>query len=370
MDFLPVSTSDSVGLDRVELIEVILVLIAFSLLLASLAVNRQIMVSGLRRNERAFRDLYENIGEGVFRSTLDGHMISANPSLVRLNGFETEAQMLREVNDIAGHWYVDPNRRAEIHQMLLADGRVAGVISEVCRYRTRERIWIEENTRLVRDEKTGEPLYYDGTVREVTETVRRTELQVRYDKITSIMSGCLYQHRRRPAGSSTMPYASQGLINLFGVAPEDVAEDASVLSRFIHADDMDRIRDSLDHSAKTLAVWQCEYRVVLPGGLEKWIFAHAVPEREPDGSTLWHGFLTDVSERKRSEAKIYDLAYLDALTRLPNKSSLLEGLAKAVEQSAETGNWGALLFIDLDQFKILNYTKGHRGGDRLLRAGA
>ena len=133
MDFLPVSTSDSVGLDRVELIEVILVLIAFSLLLASLAVNRQIMVSGLRRNERAFRDLYENIGEGVFRSTLDGHMISANPSLVRLNGFETEAQMLREVNDIAGHWYVDPNRRAEIHQMLLADGRVAGVISEVCR---------------------------------------------------------------------------------------------------------------------------------------------------------------------------------------------------------------------------------------------
>ena len=368
MDFLPVSTSDSVGLDRVELIEVILVLIAFSLLLASLAVNRQIMVSGLRRNERAFRDLYENIGEGVFRSTLDGHMISANPSLVRLNGFETEAQMLREVNDIAGHWYVDPNRRAEIHQMLLADGRVAGVISEVCRYRTRERIWIEENTRLVRDEKTGEPLYYDGTVREVTETVRRTELQVRYDKITSIMSGCLYQHRRRPAGSSTMPYASQGLINLFGVAPEDVAEDASVLSRFIHADDMDRIRDSLDHSAKTLAVWQCEYRVVLPGGLEKWIFAHAVPEREPDGSTLWHGFLTDVSERKRSEAKIYDLAYLDALTRLPNKSSLLEGLAKAVEQSAETGNWGALLFIDLDQFKILNDTKGHRVGDRLLRA--
>ena len=368
MDFLPVSTLDSVGLDRVELIEVILVLIAFSLLLASLAVNRQIMVSGLRRNERAFRDLYENIGEGVFRSTLDGHMISANPSLVRLNGFETEAQMLREVNDIAGHWYVDPNRRAEIHQMLLADGRVAGVISEVCRYRTRERIWIEENTRLVRDEKTGEPLYYDGTVREVTETVRRTELQVRYDKITSIMSGCLYQHRRRPAGSSTMPYASQGLINLFGVAPEDVAEDASVLSRFIHADDMDRIRDSLDHSAKTLAVWQCEYRVVLPGGLEKWIFAHAVPEREPDGSTLWHGFLTDVSERKRSEAKIYDLAYLDALTRLPNKSSLLEGLAKAVEQSAETGNWGALLFIDLDQFKILNDTKGHRVGDRLLRA--
>ena len=104
-------------------------------------------------------------------------MISANPYLVRLNGFDSEEQMLREVNDIAREWYVDPNRRAEIHAMLLDAGRVAGVVSEVYRYRTREQIWIEENTRLVRDPGTHEPLYYDGTVREVTEKVRRLDLQ-------------------------------------------------------------------------------------------------------------------------------------------------------------------------------------------------
>ena len=368
MSSTPASTLDWAGLDRVELTEVILVLAAVAFFLAIVALNRQIVVTSLRRNERAFRDLYENITEGVFRSTLDGRMISANPSLVRLNGFDGEAQMLREVNDIAANWYVDAKRRAEIHEMLLQSGRVTGLVSEVYRYRTRERIWIEENTRLVRDEKTGEPLYYDGTVREVTEMVRRAELQRRTDKIAAIISGCLYQHRRRPDGTSTMPYASQGIHNLFGVPAEAVEKDSAVLIQYIHPDDIDRIRDSLDHSAATLTNWQCEYRVVPPKGPEKWVFAHAVPEREADGSVLWHGFITDVSERKRSEAKIYDLAYFDPLTRLPNRSHFREHLDQAVVASVAGGRWGALLFIDLDQFKILNDTKGHHTGDRLLCA--
>ena len=354
------------ALDRVEMTEIALLLLGLCLALGIVALNRQIAVMRLRENERAFRDLYENIKEGVFRSTLDGRMISANPSLVSLNGFENEKQMLREVNDIAGHWYVDPGRRAEIHRMLLTSGEILGVISEVYRYRTRERIWVEENIRLVRDETTGEPRYYDGTVREITETVRRAELQKRYDKIASVISGCLYQHRRRPDGTSTMPYASQGLINLFGVTPEAVAEDSDILARHIHAEDIGRIRDSMDHSKRTMSTWQCEYRVTLPNSPEKWLFAQAVPEREADGSTLWHGFITDVSERKRSEAKIYDLAYFDPLTRLPNRSLLLEGLGRAIESSGDSGRWGAVLFIDLDQFKILNDTKGHHIGDRLL----
>jgi diguanylate cyclase (GGDEF)-like protein/PAS domain S-box-containing protein len=346
----------------------ILALLAVAVaVLIVIAIHRQITVRRLRESERAFRDLYDHVNEGIFRSTLDGRMISANPYLVRLNGFQSEAEMLREVNDIAGQWYVDPNRRAEIHQMLLEHGRVSGLVSEVYRYRTRERIWIEESTRLVRDPRTDEPLYYDGTVREVTESVRRLELQQRYDKITAVISGCLYQHRRRPDGRSSMPYASKGLVDLFGIEPEAVVDDASILGKVIHPDDMQRIVDSLTVSRETLTAWQCEYRVIVPGRPEKWVFAHAFPEREPDGSTLWHGFLTDVTERKRSEARIYSLAYFDALTGLPNRAQLLEAIRHAQSHSARRGRFGALLFIDLDQFKILNDTKGHLAGDQLLR---
>jgi PAS domain S-box-containing protein len=244
--------------------------ILVSLALALMAFNRHRAWLTLREDERSFRELYENISEGVFRSTLDGRMISANPSLVRLNGYATEAELIKGCNDIAKEWYVNPNRRAEINEMVLEKGRIAGIVSEVYRHHTRERIWIEESVRLVRHKKTGAPLYYDGTLREVTETMRRLELQDRYNKIASIVSACLYQHRATPDGRKSMPYASIGLYHIFGVRPEEVVEDAACLAARIHPDDLERIAASLKHSSETLTVWQCEYRVCLPDGTLKW----------------------------------------------------------------------------------------------------
>ena len=71
------------------------------LALAILAADRHFAFLKMRAAEHSFRDLYNNISEGVFRSTLDGRMISANPALVRLNGFDSEEEMLASVNDIA-----------------------------------------------------------------------------------------------------------------------------------------------------------------------------------------------------------------------------------------------------------------------------
>jgi diguanylate cyclase (GGDEF)-like protein/PAS domain S-box-containing protein len=334
--------------------------------LAAFAIDRHRAYRRMQAAEQSFRDLYNNIGEGVFRSTLDGRMISANPALVRPNGFDSEEEMLASVNDIAGEWYVDPNRRAELHRILVEQGRVSNFLSEVYRYKTRERIWIEESTRLVRDKRTSEPLYYDGTVREVTETIRRLQLQARSEKVAGVVSGCLYQVRIRPDGSVSMPYVSSGVTSLYDVTPEEAMEDASVLAQLVHPDDIGPVMESFSQSAQTMTARESEYRVRTRSGVEKWVFARAVPEREPDGSILWNGFLTDVTERKRSEERIHDLAYYDPLTRLPNRALLLARLHKALANQRAGSSHGALLFIDLDQFKVLNDTKGHHIGDLLL----
>ncbi|MDD0813960.1 EAL domain-containing protein [Curvibacter sp. HBC28] len=76
---------------------------------------------------------------------------------------------------------------------------------------------------------------------------------------------------------------------------------------------------------------------------------------------------TDVTARKHAEQEIQRLAFFDALTELPNRQLLMDRLQHALASSTRTGAGGALLFIDLDNFKTLNDTLGHDQGDELLR---
>jgi len=79
------------------------------------------------------------------------------------------------------------------------------------------------------------------------------------------------------------------------------------------------------------------------------------------------GFCMDITERKRAEEKIHHLAFIDALTALPNRRRLLDRLRQATSNGVQEHNLGALLMMDLDHFKNLNDTLGHDVGDRLLK---
>lgn len=81
---------------------------------------------------------------------------------------------------------------------------------------------------------------------------------------------------------------------------------------------------------------------------------------------LWHGFITDISERKQIEEQVHQLAFYDPLTRLPNRRLLNDRLSQTLATSRRSGCYGALMFLDLDNFKLLNDTHGHVVGDMLL----
>ena len=125
--------------------------------------GRQALVAA----ERDYRSIFDNAIDGIYRSSLAGRQLRANPALVRLNGYATEEEMLRSVNDIASEWYVEPGQRAEFMRLLNEFGQVENFESEIFRHKTRERIWVSENARLVRD-GAGRPLFYEGTVRDIT----------------------------------------------------------------------------------------------------------------------------------------------------------------------------------------------------------
>lgn len=98
----------------------------------------------------------------------------------------------------------------------------------------------------------------------------------------------------------------------------------------------------------------------------KWLTISAVKDAE-GRVTHYVGTHFDITERKLAEARIEELAFYDQLTGLPNRTLLLDRLGQALAETERSRRWGALLFIDLDRFKVLNDTLGHGYGDLLLK---
>lgn len=123
-------------------------------------------------------------------------------------------------------------------------------------------------------------------------------------KLSNQVPGVIYQYRLYENGSSCFPYSSEGMNEIYEYSPEEVREDATPVFGRLHPDDIQRVSDLIFESARTQNVFYCEFRVVLPKKGLRWRFSHAVPEKMKDGSTLWHGIIYDITERKKTEEEL------------------------------------------------------------------
>lgn len=146
------------------------------------------------------------------------------------------------------------------------------------------------------------------TTVDITENMQRQrELQNSYSllaRLTDQVPGLIYQFQQKPDGSSCFPYASRGIASVYGVTQKEAMADASVVFSRVDPRDIARLHESVQVSARTLEAWQCEYRVCVPGRDESWVAGSAMPTLQPDGSILWHGYIKDVTERKKLEQRL------------------------------------------------------------------
>lgn len=110
---------------------------------------------------------------------------------------------------------------------------------------------------------------------------------------------------------------------------------------------------------------QLEFEIEGLKGQRRWVETHAVPMQH-HGQPVQLAVTRDITERKQAEQTIYQLAFYDALTKLPNRRLLNDRLSQAITSSKRSGCHGALMFLDMDNFKPLNDLHGHDGGDLLL----
>ena len=130
--------------------------------------------------------------------------------------------------------------------------------------------------------------------------------------LTASVPGVVYQFERRAADAWRFVYMSEGVQRLFGVSAAQALQDADSLTRLIDPADQASYQASVERSAATLMPWQHECRIQTPHGQQKWVHGRALPVRQPDGSLLWSGILSDVTtqhllqERLRLSASVFE----------------------------------------------------------------
>jgi PAS domain S-box-containing protein len=121
----------------------------------------------LRLAEQKYRSIFDHATEGIFQTTPDGKYLSANPTLARIYGYASPDELIAGLTNISRQLYILPGRRDEFIRFMRTDGVVSEFESQVHR-RDGSIIWILENARAVRDELSGELLYYEGMVQDIT----------------------------------------------------------------------------------------------------------------------------------------------------------------------------------------------------------
>lgn len=177
------------------------------------------------------------------------------------------------------------------------------------RHRDGHWVWVLDRGRVMSRDDQGRPLRMVGThldisVRKEAEVIQLA-WQQRLSKLVAHVPGMVYQYLLRPDGSSCFPYVSPGVTEVYRSNAASLAVSAEPVFALIHSEDIVRVTLSIQQSAERLETWRCDYRVRYGEGEIRWLSGEANPERLEDGSTLWHGYLHDVTaERLAAEALV------------------------------------------------------------------
>ncbi|WP_231421457.1 sensor domain-containing diguanylate cyclase [Pseudomonas sp. Leaf59] len=206
---------------------------------------------------------------------------------------------------------------------------------------------------------------------DVTEQKRAYEALAARDRLLKKLSahvpGGIFQFTLKPRGEWRFIYASDGMRDIYEIEVGVLQQDAEKVFERIHPLDVERIRASIRSSAVQLSHWREEYRVILPQRGLRWIRGEATPEELPGGGTLWHGYVSDISDLKRVEEELRALSITDSLTGIHNRRYFQDRLKAEMVRVRRTSGALSVIMLDIDHFKRINDRYGHGVGDGVLQ---
>ncbi len=187
----------------------------------------------------------------------------------------------------------------------------------------------------------------------------------KYKQMVEIQPVMFWKHT---LGNKTLDFLSEEAEKIMGYSREELMEMDYVSSKIIDPRDTEKVKNTFIEGAKSLKRFEFKYRAHRKDGKLIWLKDFVTPNynRKEDSIELI-GIKIDITKDEENKHKIKQLAYFDSMTSLPNRQSFMLSLQEATLEAKRTRSYGAILYLDLDRFKVLNDSMGHYFGDELLK---
>jgi PAS domain S-box-containing protein len=272
--------------------------------------QKQVPIEEYRRvlNERnLLLNLIDSLPDSIYAKDAEGRFIVSNKKNTQLLGFDDSAKVIGKSDfDFYEKTLADKYRQDEI-VLLNSSQNAINVEEPNVNNLTGESRWISTTKVVFRDER-GVPLGLFGIGRDITkrklieQELLRSE-QVFRKTVASVPS-MIYQILFRADGEITYPFVSDGCKSIYGLDPEVIMLDASLVSKMWHPEDIGEYQRRVEACRRSLQPFDMECRIVLPDGKIKWLRVHSTPELEASGDLRFYGVRVDITEQKKLEAEL------------------------------------------------------------------
>jgi len=305
------------------------------------------------------------VGEAVIALDTEGRVLYWNTAAEEMYGWSSEEIMGRRLRDMVVP--EDLRGRAEEIAGQLRAGRSWAGEFEV-RRRDGTTFSVEGTDTPVFGED-GHLVGFIGVLKDITERQgleeRLREAEVRYRTLVEHIPAVTYTDRIDDVSSAI--YMSPQVEGMLGYTPEEWLEDPGLWPRILHPHDKERILAEARRTDETGDPFSVEYRAISKDGRVVWVRDEAVLVKDGrDTPLFWQGVIHDVTERKALEDRLEHRAFHDPLTDLPNRQLFVDRLGQALRRTRRHQGRVAVLFLDLDEFKVVNDSLSHEVGDLLL----
>ncbi|MBU2549943.1 MAG: diguanylate cyclase [Proteobacteria bacterium] len=321
----------------------------------------------LRVSEARYRHLFHEAFDGIALADIEtGIIVDCNQALgdmVERDREEIVGQRQSTLHPPDDRTDGDFTKAFDAHR----GNREGQIIEERLLTRTGEIRFAEIKAKIVEIEGRR---YLFGFFRDVTEMKKALDaLKDSEERFRQLVENIREVFWMRDAATGGILYANPAYESIWGRSPEGLYQDPSSFLELVHEDDRDRLQQAMDARERDNAPFAQEYRIVRPDGEVRWIWSRTYPVRNDEGHIIrWAGIAEDVTDKKRLEEKLLEMATTDFLTGARNRMSFTE---RGDEEFARFNRYGkpfSILMLDIDHFKEINDQYGHAAGDDVLRA--